>query len=231
MSNIYAIPDLHGRLDLLEAALVAIEADSKGTPYQVVTLGDYIDRGPHSKQVIDRIMDVQFHGLPLIALMGNHEHMMLASIAGREPPSLWLRNGGTKTLESYGADLSSGQFDARDIPDAHVRWLTNLPMRYVDDHRIYVHAGIIPDYSLDEQGSDIMLWMRYPEGYEYGHGDRHVVHGHTPHAEPLRYSGRTNLDTKAWKTGRLHVGKFINEIPGGPVEILELTAPNATILP
>ena len=97
---------------------------------------------------------------------------------------------------------------------------------HVDGHRVFVHAGVDPDISLDQQSERTLLWKRYPEGYTLGCGTRHVVHGHhaNPRA-PIVTKGKTNLDGLAWKTGRLVVGVFDDERAGGAVEFLEVIGP------
>ncbi|MGZ3328448.1 MAG: metallophosphoesterase, partial [Xanthobacteraceae bacterium] len=93
--------------------------------------------------------------------------------------------------------------------------MKNLPTIHVDEHRVFVHAGVDPTKPLDEQTDEFMLWHRYPEGADIGHGERHVIHGHTPNPEgPEMLSRRTNLDTLAWKTGRLVIAVFDDHTPG-----------------
>lgn len=211
----YAIADLHGRFDLLTAAYDAISVHSAGKPITIVHLGDYVDRGPQSREVIEWLMEDA--ALPpwvrRICLMGNHEDMMIETLSAPLDPSWWIGNGGAATLASYGGA----------VPEAHLAWARELPKIHVDKHRVFVHAGVDPTIPLDQQTDDILLWHRPPRGYAEGHGARHVVHGHTPNPDgPERYSGRTNLDTYAFKTGRLAVAVFDDEKAGGPVEILNI---------
>jgi serine/threonine protein phosphatase 1 len=218
----YAIPDLHGRYDLLCDALDRILAQA-GAPGLVVTLGDYVDRGPDSRRVVERVMDP---GLPagwrLLALSGNHEDMMLRTC--REPlePGWWLRNGGGATLVSYGQRWGEAP-DPRVVPAAHLDWMENLPLMHVDRHRVFVHGGVDPALPLERQAPEVLAWKRYPDDDEGGHGARHVVHGHQPIEDgPLLRRGRTDLDTLAWATGRLVIGVFDDDAPGGPVELIEI---------
>lgn len=223
----YVIADLHGRFDLLEAALAAIEAHAS-QPGTIVVLGDFVDRGPQSRQVIERLMAGGAPGWTWIILSGNHEQMMLLCLAGVAQMDWWISNGGGSTLFSYG-QLIGCPIDPEVVPEDHKAWLANLPYLATDDHRVYVHAGVDPNVSLDEQQDDVLLWKLHNSGDERGHGSRHVVHGHEQFAEgPMLYSGRSDLDTFAWLTGRLVVGVFDNEAPGGPVELIEVMCRPAT---
>ena len=103
------------------------------------------------------------------------------------------------------------------VPAADVAWLDQLPLLHLDRHRLYVHAGVEPGVALAQQTVRTLLWKRYPPGDPSGFEGRHVVHGHDNDPDgPLLFEGRTNLDTLAWRTGRLTVGVFDNEKPGGP---------------
>lgn len=217
----YAIGDIHGRLDLLERADRLIAAHAAERSYQVICLGDYVDRGPDSAGVIAFLMRAEQEGRYL-CLKGNHEEMMVEGAAG-EGMDFWLDNGGDATLASYGGVLSL----------EHLKWAYSLPIRIRDDYRIYVHAGLMPDLAYEDQDDATCLWIRgrfltapasaFPA---------HVVHGHTPsHADkrvmdqPELLPHRTNLDTGACLTGVLSVGVFESDAPGGPIEILRVTNP------
>ena len=92
---------------------------------------------------------------------------------------------------------------------------------HVDNYRVYVHAGVDPEIPLDRQSEATLLWKRYPKGFSSGFGKLHVVHGHDNYPDgPLLYEGRTNLDTLAWRTGRLVIGVFDDDRPGGPVDFI-----------
>lgn len=226
MSLTYAIPDLHGRLDLLELALEKIAEHSAGKISTIVTLGDYVDRGANSRQVIARLIDWQSETLKLINLKGNHEAMMWETCNNFAELSWWIKNGGDQTLASYGQSPQDKP-DPRIIPAADLRWIANLPLLHVDQHRVFVHAAVDPKIPLDQQSEPTLLWKRYPKGFDQGHGNRHVVHGH--HADslaPIVTSGKTNLDGLAWKTGRLVIGVFEDDRPGGASECLEVAGPS-----
>lgn len=209
----YAIGDIHGRLDLLEAALAWIAADAGGIARaHVVVLGDMVDRGPGSAGVVERLMRGPTRpGDRFTCLMGNHEAMLLDALTGdREAEALWLGNGGEATLRAYGGR----------VPDAHAAWLRARPLRAEDEHRVFVHAGFRPGRALAEQIAADMLWIREPFlSVEHDFG-RHVVHGHTPQegAPDLRRF-RSNLDTGAVWTGTLCVAVFDPARAGGPRRI------------
>ncbi len=216
----YAIGDIHGRLDLLRQAALKIAAHAGGRAHRIVCLGDYVDRGPDSRGVIEFLMRETAAGR-CICLKGNHEAMMLEALRGQQM-AFWLRNGGEETLASYGGE----------VPRAHLDWLETLPVTLVEADRIYVHAGLRPGRPLAEQDEDSCLWirerfLRAPAADLPGH----VVHGHTPHHAdkpapelPERLAHRTNLDTGAFATGVLVVGVFEADRPGGPIELIEVTA-------
>jgi len=225
MSFTYVIPDIHGRDDLLGRALADISAHSGGEGGVIVMIGDYVDKGPHSRQVVERLLS-GIAGWNLVALKGNHDAMMVQALRDqglRDPAKLafWIEKGGDTALASYGGDPSA-------VPEAHIAWLDQRPLMHVDVHRVYVHAGVDPDLPLAQQSEDTLLWKRYPKGYGAGFGARHVVHGHDNDPEgPLLFEGRSNLDTLAWRTGRLTVGVFDDDRPGGPVDFIVVRGPPA----
>ncbi len=223
MSRTYAIPDIHGRLDLLEMAIDTIARHAVGHSGTIVTLGDYIDRGPSSRQVVERLMGWKLEGFEIVNLKGNHEAMMLAVCKAQAELEWWTRNGGSLTLASY--DEASGRPDLRELPRTHLEWMDNLRVLHVDQYRVYVHAAVDASVSLNAQKEEILLWRRYPRGADRGYGRRYVVHGHDADPDgPFVGKRRANLDVQAWKTGRLAIGVFDDGRPGGPVEILEVSA-------
>ncbi|WP_315832742.1 metallophosphoesterase [Bradyrhizobium prioriisuperbiae] len=220
MTRSYVIPDLHGRHDLLVAALDVIATRAHGDPLTLITLGDYVDKGPHSRQVIATISALQSDpptGWRMICLMGNHDWMMREAVRKPETQEFWMARGGDIALASY-ADMPDGG-----IPEAHVRWLEALAPMHVDRHRVFVHAGVDSGQPLDQQSERTLLWKRYPDDDADGYGERHVVHGLDRFPDgPKLLRGRTNLDTMAWATGRLVIGVFENDRPGGPVDLIEV---------
>jgi serine/threonine protein phosphatase 1 len=228
----YAVGDVHGRLDLLRAAVDAIAKHVGERPFRVVFLGDYVDRGPDSRGVVDFLIDLQ-RRWPVICLKGNHEALMIQAVKdpGGRRLERWLEYGGEQTLQSYGlkggADLAAG------VPAEHIRWMSGLPRTTGDGHRIYVHAGLMPGTPAHRQKDETCLWIR--ERFlqaRPGDFEAHVVHGHTPvwegkpdPAEPELLEHRTNLDTGAFATGVLSVAVFDAATPGGPLEVLKITGP------
>ena len=143
MSFTYVIPDLHGRDDLLVSALSDISAHSRGERGVIVAIGDYVDKGPHSRQVVERLIS----GMPvgnLVALKGNHDAMMVQGVRDPAKLAFWVERGGDTALASYGGEPS-------DVPEAHIAWLDQRPLMHVDTHRVYVHAGVDPGLPLDQQ--------------------------------------------------------------------------------
>ena len=221
MSLTYVIPDLHGRFDLLREALAKIADHAGSNPGTIVALGDYVNKGPDSRLVVERMRAGMFDGWRFVSLKGNHDAMMVEALRDHSKMDGWIGKGGDATIKSYGGDPSG-------IPEADVAWLDGLPLIHTDAHRIFVHAGVDPGVPLDAQAEHTLLWKRYPKGYKGGFGDRHVVHGHNSFADgPELYEGRTNLDTVAWRTGRLVTGVFDDAKAGGPVDFVVVRGPPA----
>lgn len=231
----YAVGDIHGRLDLVRAAIDAIAEHAGTQPFRVVFLGDYVDRGPDSRGVIEYLIALE-RTWPVLCLKGNHEDLMVKAITRPDRGNLyrWLANGGLPTLESYGANPKENL--GPHIPPDHVRWLSGLPLTTGDGYRVFVHAGLLPKKPFHQQKEETCLWVREP--FLNGRADdfdAHIVHGHTfiwqgkPNPiEPELLGHRTNLDTAAFATGRLCVGVFDATIPGGPVELIKLTGAAAS---
>jgi serine/threonine protein phosphatase 1 len=216
MSLTYVIPDIHGRYDLLCDGLAQIIAHSRGSAGVVVLLGDYVDKGPESRGVIDRLLSGVGAGFRLVAIRGNHDAMMVDALRDPSKLAAWMAKGGDAALASYGGHPAS-------VPHAHIDWLDGLRLMHIDAHRLYVHAGVDPAIPLDGQSEATLLWKRYPKGSADGFGKFHVVHGHDNCPDgPLLYEGRTNLDTLAWRTGRLTIGIFDDDRSGGPVDFITI---------
>jgi len=206
MAVTYAIGDIHGRDTLLERMHTRIEHDpyrEKDAPKPtVVYLGDYIDGGPESGKVLDRVM----HGsdaFETIALLGNHEALMLDCLETDDRAVWWnwLSNGGDKTLEALGIPFKTYGFSSQALTGAlgreRIRWLRSLPIYHVVDNYLFVHAGIIPGTPLEKQQAKDMLWIRtrFLES-QADHGYT-VVHGHTQTEEPEVKQNRIGIDTGA----------------------------------
>lgn len=240
MNLSFAIGDIHGRDDLLEKAFVEINrfADRcSPSKVRIICLGDYVDRGPSSRQVVERLMREAELG-NVECLRGNHEALMIEAYHGRvedyHPMDLWLMNGGAKTMLSYtpeGVPLRM-QEPTELIPVQHINWMKSLPVWVEDQHRVYVHAGLMPKVELKDQREEVCMWIR--DVFLKAPAEdlpKHVVHGHTPVWErkkdidvPELLPHRTNLDTGAFHTGVLSVGVFDDDAPGGPVDVLSIRA-------
>ncbi len=201
----YAIGDIHGCAELLDALLDKIETHAAGRDRDLVFLGDYIDRGPDSGRVIETLRRLQWREEgAVVCLMGNHEAMLLKTLQERGALDLWLQNGGAETLASFDA---SGP---EDLPTDVLDWIEALPTLHEDPLRWFVHAGFRPDAAVPDPDIENRLWIREPflsEDHDFG---RHVVHGHTPlsNAKPDVRAFRTNLDTGAVYGGALTAGVF-----------------------
>lgn len=219
----FVIADLHGRFDLLEKALSKIEASQSSG--KIIFLGDYVDRGPKSRQVIERLRDgPTLSNWSWVVLIGNHELAMIRAWKDQRHIDWWMINGAGPTLLSYGQVEGQAPDPSGNIPKAHINWAAKLPFCHLDKHRIYVHAGVDHAVPFEEQSERTLTEKRYRPVDEMDYNGLHVVHGHTPHAEgPMLYKGRTNLDTMAFKTGRLVIGVFDDDKAGGPVDLIEVT--------
>lgn len=221
----YAVGDIHGRSDLLDAALDAIEDYAGDDPADIILLGDYVDRGPDSKGVIQRVMaGPRRLGDTMQAIIGNHEELLLRAVDGeRGGLETFLRNGGTKTLASYStAAALSG--DTQSVHRSHVAWMRDLPTHIVSGHRFYTHAGVHPERPLSEQRRDDLLWIRNHFLISEADFGAHVVHGHTVTREVVLRPNRTGLDIGAFRSGRLAVGVFDPRSRGGPEAVIVVSA-------
>jgi serine/threonine protein phosphatase 1 len=225
--RIYAVGDIHGRLDLLRLAVERIEAHAGGRPKHLLFLGDYVDRGPDSRGVVELVMALEQAG-EATCLKGNHENMMALAVRDRGVAvARWLDMGGDATLRSYGLKPRG---PASPLLEAHAEWMAGLPLVARDRHRIYVHAGLVPGRPAERQSARTCLWIR-ERFLEAAAEDLpgHVVHGHTPVwqgkpdlSRPELLAHRTNLDTGAYRTGVLTVAVFEPEGPPPPAEVLTI---------
>lgn len=138
------IPDIHSRWDLLNDGLARIAEHAASQVGTIVALGDYVNKGPNSKQVIDWLRVGPPDGWTLIPLKGNHDTMMVEALRSPAKMNWWLEKGGDAALASYGGELSN-------VPSADIEWLDKLPLMHTDIHRLYVHAGVDPNVPLDQQ--------------------------------------------------------------------------------
>ena len=207
----YAIGDVHGRDDLLERLHETIRAQHlwrhAGKPGVIVYVGDYIDRGGRSAEVIDRVM----RGLPgftSVYLKGNHEEMMLNCLDTDDHDvwSTWFGNGGLQTMESFDldySDIGNRLGLARALGPERLQWFDKLELTYQAGGYLFVHAGIVPGRPLAEQKEKDLLWIR--ERFLSSDEDHGfvVVHGHTPSQDPELKRNRINVDTGATFYGQL----------------------------
>ncbi|HEY0836943.1 MAG TPA: metallophosphoesterase family protein [Azospirillum sp.] len=217
---VYAIGDIHGRADLLDQTLERIAADAARLPDHaryVVYLGDYVDRGPDSARVIERLLAGPPPGFGAIHLKGNHEVALLDFLNDVRIGPTWFAEGigGGATLASYGvlppadpADpdhltAAQAQFRAA-LPPAHRAFLTkDLRTHVTIGDYLFVHAGIRPGVPLAEQREEDLLWIRREFLNSTADHGKVVVHGHTIAPEPEVRANRIGIDTGAYATGRL----------------------------
>ena len=213
-ARIYAVGDVHGcaiRLDMLHALVAADLAARPAAAPLLVHLGDFIDRGPDSAGVIARLADsAPLPGVPMVALRGNHEQMMVEALDGL-PGALdnWRDNGGDAALRSWGIKRPGKAKEwPASLPPAHVAFLRGLRLTYAVDGYLFVHAGVRPGVPLADQVPDDLLWIRrafldwpgllLPESPRCA-----VVHGHTPQPAPVVTANRIGVDTGAVRGGLL----------------------------
>jgi serine/threonine protein phosphatase 1 len=212
---IYAVGDIHGCLDQLDRLLTAIRADAKGERAEIVFVGDYIDRGPDSRAVVERLINLDFPtGLKSTFLKGNHEQVLLDFLAGDEIGDQWVQFGGADTLASYGVTPPSGSATQekwseirRDLqlalPESHLQFYRETQICAERGCYLFVHAGVNPDTPLTEQTERDMMWIRDPFLYDERALDRIIVHGHTPEEKPFCDNRRIGIDTGVYATGVL----------------------------
>jgi serine/threonine protein phosphatase 1 len=214
---LYAIGDIHGRADLLEELLRRIEEDARESPAErkiLVFLGDYIDRGPNSRTVVDMLLARAPKNFACRFLKGNHEALMLDFLDDPDLLEFWLVNGGGATLASYGLDMEElARFGASAetwrnnfaavLPEAHLSFFHGLELSVSLGDYFFVHAGVRPDLALDEQTEADLVWIRAPFLDWARPFGKIVVHGHTPGREPVTRPNRIGIDTGAWFSDRL----------------------------
>lgn len=225
-SLIYAVGDVHGRLDLLNALLVKIGEDVLAqTPDRrpsLIFLGDYVDRGPSSRGVIDRVIQLQKEAaFEVRALKGNHEEQMLLFLEDPGAGPAWADFGGAQTLASYGVTppLSRAGPEAWEtarlalldaLPPAHEGFLRGLEIAVTIGDYLFVHAGVRPGVPLELQSERDMLWIRDEFLVSNQSFGKVVVHGHTPDATPYVGRNRIGIDTGAYATGMLTAVRLNN---------------------
>ena len=215
--RVYAVGDIHGRLDLLEALHGLISEDVAQAPDRsktIIYLGDYIDRGLESQGVIDRLLGAPLEDVTPVFLLGNHEDTMLNFLDDHRVGESWFQFGGDATLYSYGVSLSGPLSDQRTMieaqlnlremmPESHLAFLRGLVTHYRLGDYFFAHAGIRPGVALDKQNLNDLIWIR--EEFldsTAAHGSM-VVHGHSISLQVEDLPNRINIDTGAYATNVL----------------------------
>jgi len=219
--RVYAVGDIHGRLDLLEILLDLIDEDQKergSLPATIIFLGDYVDRGPSSKEVIDTLIGGLDSALSPVFIKGNHESLLLSFLYDPAPDNFWLKSGGDAALLSYGIDSDLVQFARLGTPtgihEAALRFREMLPASHLRFYRelrlcwriggyFFAHGGVRPGVPLHEQREEDLLWIRdlfLTSNKDFG---AVVVHGHTPARDPQSLPNRIGVDTYAFKSNKL----------------------------
>ncbi|MEL6364959.1 MAG: metallophosphoesterase family protein [Pseudomonadota bacterium] len=208
---VYAIGDVHGRLDLLEEMFATIDADAHGRgEAHVILLGDLVDRGPDTAGVLEACLKRRDADPRTQFLRGNHEQALLDFLDGAEGSDVWLEWGGLETAASYWVAASGLDLDElrealkQKIPASHLDFIRTLPLYTEIGDYIFVHAGLRPGVPLEEQEADDLLWIRseFHKAPEAAPG-RVVVHGHHRQRKIANEPGRIGVDTGAVLTGRL----------------------------
>lgn len=215
-SRIYAIGDVHGRADLLERLRTVIVEDARSHPIDrkvVVYLGDYVDRGPDSRGVVDMLAGGTLPGFESVFLKGNHEDSLLEFLTDPGISTAWMAYGGDATLYSYGVRppdsrkvedvLAAQKAFIQALPDGHLEFLDALKLVHIEGDYAFVHAGFRANVPIDFQDPQDMMWIRnefLDSGVDFG---KVAVHGHTITDSPEIRRNRIGIDTGAFATGRL----------------------------
>lgn len=192
MKRTIAIGDIHGRFDLLMQLTNKLKFTLDDT---IIFLGDYIDRGSESKEVINFVMYLQ-NKFRVIALKGNHEDLALKAMENNgqsKNADIWIYNGGGATIKSYDGEITK----------EHLDWMNQLPLYFETKKYIFVHAGLFPGKPLREQEEHTLMWIRdyfIESDYDWG---KIIIFGHTPTTTPIVQNNKIGIDTGAFRTNRL----------------------------
>lgn len=215
-TRVYAVGDIHGRLDLLQTLHGMIDRDAQEGDVDrrvLVYLGDYIDRGHDSPEIIDLLRSNPLPGFEVHRLKGNHEMLMLQFLTEVIDPRKWFQNGGRETLGSYGVKIPSILDDGdveklaeqfrNAVPPEHHQFLAALELSHREGDYFFVHAGVRPGVAIEDQDPIDLIWIRD----EFLNSDEdfgvRVVHGHTITDAPVERPNRLGIDTGAVTSGRL----------------------------
>lgn len=226
---VYAVGDVHGcYAELLEAECrILQDASVIDGPKLIVMLGDYVDRGPSSRRVIEHLMAPLAPGFERVSLCGNHDEAFCQFLDDPSAGRRWLDFGAAATLYSYGVDIDHALHKAggyaglqhilaRAIPESHYVWLKSLPVMVKVGQFLFVHAGVKPGVALENQTDENLMWIREPF---LGRGPElplTVVHGHTPTDTVTFGKNRIGVDTAAYSSGQLSVVR----IAGGQAALI-----------
>ncbi len=209
---VVAVGDLHGRLDLLEQLWPKIDGASRLSAARQRTLifiGDYVDRGLESAQLVERLLD-GFPGFETVFLKGNHDETLLQFLIDPSVGEAWRNFGGLETLRSYGVAYAPGKTWEQTrsefvsvLPRSHEAFFKNLRLHHTVGDYLFVHAGLKPRVPFEEQRESDLLWIREEFLESAVNFGRIVVHGHTPADAPEVKSNRIGIDTGAYMTGNL----------------------------
>jgi serine/threonine protein phosphatase 1 len=213
--RVYAIGDVHGRYDLLMQMHTLIAAEIKQdapADWRIIHLGDYVDRGPQSRETLDFLAKATANDERMIALMGNHDEGFLDFLANPTEARLFLDYGGFETAASYGVVLDASNRNAvfeshrqllSAMPEKHLTFLHSLKRHAEFGDFFFCHAGVRPGTALADQDPHDLIWIRREFLTHSGLYEKVVVHGHTPQMEPEVMPNRINVDTRAFDTGCL----------------------------
>ncbi len=239
--RIYAIGDIHGRDDLLRILHGRIQQDLEDRPVSeciVVYVGDYVDRGAGSMQVIETLIKGPQLAAETHYLKGNHEDALLTFLDDPGFLRMWRDYGGMETLVSYGVKVPGDrvgdewirevhqQFTAN-LPSTHLAFLRGLELSYSKDDFCFAHAGVRPGTPLDQQQAADLLWIREPFLASKKNHGKIIVHGHTPQEQPVIKKNRLGIDTGAYITGVLTAVV----IEGTTFRFLQARKPKLQVLP
>lgn len=224
--RVYAIGDIHGRADLLHRLMELLREDIGRGQYEgrpiLVFLGDYVDRGFQSRDVLNVLLGEHMSPFETYFLKGNHEAAMVQFLSDPGVGPRWAEYGGIETLVSYGVkpprartNLEEWRQAAADLnsvlPHEHRHFLENLDLSVRIGDYVFVHAGVRPGIAIEDQVERDLLWIRDEFLNDRGHFGAVIVHGHTPQQAPYRDLRRIGLDTGAYLSGRLTAARFEHE--------------------
>jgi serine/threonine protein phosphatase 1 len=198
-----AFGDIHGHYDETKKLVELVKPDNHDT---LVFIGDYIDRGKQSFEVIEYILELK-QQYNCVFLKGNHEEMFMDYMSGIDN-DLYLYNGGDATILSYsdhGFDISQyTHYTDREFPETHMDFIANLKLYHEDEKYIFVHAGLFPsEIPLEKQSQNMLLWVREPFISSKQSFGKKVIFGHTPFREPLNMENKIGIDTGIAYGGKL----------------------------